>query len=159
VALPTEEEPFERKSGIKCLSGDYLALCVVMAEILAIISVLLPVRRSGRVALLQYGNGLTGQQYASCALWIYTGGVRMKSRWAMFQTKACVFGNGKPPQGMVGDADHYPFGGVLGTATPLEDLILGSKSYVFVIGTVKGRLDDPLSFCKIQGLDFNNSII
>lgn len=47
----------------------------------------------------------------------------------------------------------------LETANPLEDLILGSKSYVFVIGTVQGRLDDPLSFCKVQGLDFNNSII
>lgn len=89
-----------------------------MAEKLGIISVLLLVR-SGRLALLQYENGLTGQQYASCALWIYTGGARMKSRWVTFQTQACVIGKGKPPQGMVGGADHYPFGGALGDRDPL----------------------------------------
>lgn len=89
-----------------------------MAENLGIISVLLLVR-SGRVALLQYENGLTGQQYASCALWIYTGGARMKSRWVTFQTQACVISKGKPPQGMVGGTDHYPFGGALGDRDPL----------------------------------------
>ena len=90
-----------------------------MAENLDIISVLLLVRCSGRMALLQYENGLTGQQSASCALWIYTGGARMKSRWVTFQTKARVIGKGKPPQGMVGGADHYPFGGALGDRDPL----------------------------------------
>jgi hypothetical protein len=44
----------------------------------------------------------------------------MKSRWVKFQTEACVIGNGKPPQGMVRDADHYPFGGALGDREPLE---------------------------------------
>lgn len=125
-----------------------------MAEKLGIISVLLLVR-SGRLALLQYENGLTGQQYASCALWIYTGGARMKSRWVTFQTQACVIGKGKPPKGWSVAPITTPSVAPLETATPLEDLILGSKSYVFVIGTVQGRLDDPLSFCRVQGLDFN----